>query len=107
MDRRKSRRIESKAIQWTKGKVVELKRLFLLSIVLPCFQFYDFFFCPLYCLAFNSTTFPFVHCIALLSKGNTMDKRKSRRIESKAIQWTKGKVVELKARQYNGQKEKS
>jgi hypothetical protein len=36
-----------------------------------------------------------------------MDRRKSRRIESKAIQWTKGKVVELKARQYNGQKEKS
>jgi hypothetical protein len=93
MDRRKSRRIESKTIQWTEGKVVELKarqyngqkenciallsilRLFLLSIVLPCFEFYDFFFCPLYCLA--------------------------------AIQWTEGKVVELKARQYNGQKEKS
>ena len=28
-------------------------------------------------------------------------------IQSKAIQWTEGKVVELKARQYNGQKEKS
>jgi hypothetical protein len=36
-----------------------------------------------------------------------MDKRKSRRIESKAIQWTEGKVVELKARQYNGQKERN
>jgi hypothetical protein len=36
-----------------------------------------------------------------------MDKRKSRGIESKAIQWTEGKVVEFKARQYNGQKEKS
>jgi hypothetical protein len=36
-----------------------------------------------------------------------MDRRKSRRIESKAIQWTEGKVVELKARQYNGPKEKS
>jgi hypothetical protein len=34
---------------------------------LPCFQFYDFSFCPLYCLAFNSTTFSFVHCIVLLS----------------------------------------
>jgi hypothetical protein len=36
-----------------------------------------------------------------------MDRRKSRRIESKAIQWTEGKVVELKARQYNGQKERN
>jgi hypothetical protein len=35
-----------------------------------------------------------------------MDRRKSRRIQSKTIQWTEGKVVELKARQYNGQKEK-
>jgi hypothetical protein len=84
---------------------------------LPCFQFYDFFFCPLYCLAFNSTTFSFVHCIALLSilrlfllsivLSCTMDRMKSRRIESKTIQWTEGKVVELKARQYNGQKKKS
>ena len=36
-----------------------------------------------------------------------MDRRKSRRIQSKAIKWTEGKVVEFKARQCNGQKEKS
>jgi hypothetical protein len=36
-----------------------------------------------------------------------MDRRKGRRIQSKAIQWTGGKVVEFQARQYNGQKEKS
>jgi hypothetical protein len=53
--------------------LLSILRLFLLSIVLSCFQFYDFFFCPLYCLAFR----------------------------------TEEKVVELKARQYNGQKEKS